>query len=158
MSRATRATQRLDKAGVAYRLHAYDYRDDVAGKGLQAADALGAPAHRVLKTLMARVDGQPVCAIVPSDAKVSTKKLATAFAGKSADMMTTADAERISGYKVGGISPFAQHRAVPTVIQGSALDEPGVWINAGQRGLLIELAPRDIFIAIDDLRAADVTA
>ncbi len=158
MAKATRATRHLDKAGVAYRLHAYDYRNDAGGKGLQAADALGIPPHRVLKTLMARVDGQPACVIVPSNGKASPKKLAVAFTGKSADMMTTADAERISGYKVGGISPFAQQRAVPTVIEASVLDEPTIWINAGQRGLLVELAPQAVFAAIDGLRSADVVA
>ncbi len=158
MAKATRATLHLDKVGVAYLLHPYDYRDDAGSKGLQAADALGAPPHRVLKTLMARVDGQPVCAIVPSDAKVSTKKLAAVFAGKSAEMMATADAERISGYKVGGISPFAQQRTVPTVIEASVMDAPSVWINAGQRGLLVELAPQAVCTAIEGLRSADVIA
>jgi Cys-tRNA(Pro)/Cys-tRNA(Cys) deacylase len=67
---------------------------------------MGEPPARELKTLMALVDGKPVCVIVPSDHEVSMKKFSAAFGGKSAQMMKPADAERISGYKVGGISPF----------------------------------------------------
>src|ERR671927_1012192 len=117
MSKVTPATRALDAAGVAFTLHTYDYDPDAASIGLQAASALGEPPDRVLKTLMALVDGKPVCVIVPSDREVSMKKLAAAFGGKSAQMMKPAEAERLSGYKVGGISPFGQMRRVPTAIE-----------------------------------------
>ncbi len=78
---------------------------------------MGEPPGRVLKTLMALVDGKPACVIVPSDREASMKKLAAAFGGKSAQMMKPADAERASGYKVGGISPFGQMRKVRTAIE-----------------------------------------
>jgi Cys-tRNA(Pro)/Cys-tRNA(Cys) deacylase len=97
----------------------------------------------VLKTLMALVDGKPVCAIVPSDREVSMKKLAAAFHGKSAQMMKPADAERSTGYKVGGISPFGQMRKVPIAIDERALAHDYVLINGGQRGLQVKLDPRD---------------
>ena len=84
---------------------------------MQAAEALGEAPARVLKTLMAMVDEKPVCAIVPSDREVALKRLAAAFGGKSARMMKPAEAERISGYKVGGISPFGQKRKLPTAIE-----------------------------------------
>jgi Cys-tRNA(Pro)/Cys-tRNA(Cys) deacylase len=70
---------------------------------------------------MALVDGKPVCVIVPSDREVSMKKLAAAFGGKSAEMMEPEGAERISGYKTGGISPFGQMRKIPAVIEAQAL-------------------------------------
>ncbi|MBS0528873.1 MAG: Cys-tRNA(Pro) deacylase, partial [Proteobacteria bacterium] len=95
MSKTTRATQALTKLGVAFTLHAYDYDPDADSIGLQAAQALGAEPRCVLKTLMAEVDGRPVCVIVPSDREVSMKKLATAFGGKAAKMMRPADAERL---------------------------------------------------------------
>jgi Cys-tRNA(Pro) deacylase len=104
MSRATRATKMLEQAGIAFTIHSYDYDPDSDRIGIQAAEALGEPPEQVLKTLMALVDGKPVCVIVPSDREVSMKKLAAAFGGKSAAMMKAADAERLSGYKVGGIS------------------------------------------------------
>ena len=121
MSKATRATRTLEQAGVAFTVHSYDYDPDADKIGLQAAAALGEMPERVLKTLMAQVDGKPVCMIVPSDREVSMKKLAAAFAGKSAQMMKPPEAERISGYKVGGISPFGQMKALPTAIEEQAL-------------------------------------
>jgi Cys-tRNA(Pro)/Cys-tRNA(Cys) deacylase len=71
------------------------------------------------------------------------KKLAAAFGGKTAKMMRAADAERLTGYRVGGISPFAQKKPVPVAIDQAALGETTVYINGGQRGLQIELAPDD---------------
>ena len=141
----------LKRAGLAFSVHSYDYDPDADSIGLQAAQALGEPPERVLKTLMAAVDGKPVCVIVPSDREVSMKKLAAAFGGKSAQMMKPADAERVTGYKVGGISPFGQKRRAPTAIEASALAHDLVFINAGQRGLQVRLAPqaaRDILQAI----------
>src|SRR5689334_14132787 len=134
MSKTTRATQALSAAGVAFTVHTYDYDPGADRVGMQAAEALGESPSRVLKTLMAEVDGRPVCVIVPSDREVSMKKLAAAFGGKAATMMKPADAERLTGYHVGGISPFGQKRRVPTAIEVAALDEPLVFINGGQRG------------------------
>ena len=143
MSKTTRATKMLEQEGIAFTVHAYDYDPDAESIGLQAAEALGEPPGRVLKTLMARVDGKPVCVIVPSDRELSMKKLAAAFDGKSAEMMKPADAERLSGYKVGGISPFGQMRKVPTAIEVQALAQEQVYINGGQRGLQVRLKPAD---------------
>ncbi|MDG2526374.1 Cys-tRNA(Pro) deacylase [Stenotrophomonas sp. HITSZ_GD] len=143
MSKATRATRQLDAARVAYRLHPYDFdADAVAGKGMHAAQSLGVAPERVLKTLMAWVDERAVCAVIPSDRQLQLKRLAAACGGKSARMMEIAEAERRSGYKVGGISPFAQQRPVPVWIESDALAHDSVWINAGQRGLLLEIAPQ----------------
>jgi Cys-tRNA(Pro)/Cys-tRNA(Cys) deacylase len=149
MGQATRATQALAKAGVAFTVHAYDYDPEADRVGLQAAEALGESPARVLKTLMVRVDGKPVCVIVPSDREVAMKKLAVACKGKAAEMMRPADAERLSGYKVGGISPFGQMRKVPTLIEETVLAEPHVFINGGQRGLQVRLAPRDAARVLD---------
>jgi Cys-tRNA(Pro)/Cys-tRNA(Cys) deacylase len=109
---------------------------------MQAAEAIGESPARVLKTLMALVDGKPVCAIVPSDHEVSMKKLAAAFGGKAANMMKPADAERLTGYHVGGISPFGQKKLVPTAIEIASTDEPYVFMNGGQRGLQVRLDPK----------------
>ncbi len=150
MSKATRATKALEQAGVAFTVHAYDYDPDAGKIGIQAAEALGEPPERVLKTLMALVDGKRVCVIAPSDREVSMKKLAAAFQGKSAQMMKPADAERATGYKVGGISPFGQTKPARTAIEEQALAHAHVFINAGQRGLHVRLSPRD---AADMLKA-----
>lgn len=143
MSKVTRATKMLEQAGVAFTVHTYDYDGDADRIGLQAAEALGEVPSRVLKSLMALVDGKPVCVVVPSDREVSMKKLAAAFGGKSAQMMKPADAERMSGYKVGGISPFGQMKPPRAAIEEQAMAQDLVFINGGQRGLQVRLNPHD---------------
>lgn len=144
MSKVTPATRALTAAGVPFTVHSYDYDPDAESIGLQAASALGEDPARVLKTLMAVVDGKPVCVVVPSDREVSMKKLAAAVDGKSAQMMKPAEAERLTGFKVGGISPFGQRRPVRTVIEQSAIGHDQVYVNGGQRGLQVRLSPRDV--------------
>jgi len=143
MSKATRATKALEQSGVAFTVLTYDYDPDAERIGLQAAEAMGEPPERVLKTLMALVDGKPVCVIVPSDREVSMKKLAAAFGGKAAQMMKPADAERITGYKVGGISPFGQMKPPRVAIEAAAMAHDLVTMNGGQRGLQVRLKPQD---------------
>lgn len=155
MAKGTRATAALDKAGIAHGLHAYDYSAEVDSKGLAAAQALGIDPARMFKTLMAWVDRQPVIAVIPSDQRLSLKKLAAACAGKHAQMMEIAEAERRSGYKVGGISPFAQQRPAAVLFAGAAQEHGRIWINAGQRGLLLDIAPADALRFLQ-ARCADV--
>jgi Cys-tRNA(Pro)/Cys-tRNA(Cys) deacylase len=149
MSKVTRATKMLEQAGIAFTVHRYNYDPAASRIGSQAAEALGEEPGRVLKTLMALVDGKPVCVIVPSDHEVSMKKLAAAFGGKSAEMMKPTDAERITGYKTGGISPFGQTRKTPAVIEEQALAHDLVYVNGGQRGLQIRLKAQDPISALD---------
>ncbi|KCZ93333.1 Cys-tRNA(Pro) deacylase [Hyphomonas johnsonii] len=153
MSKVTRATQLLAKAGVAFSVHTYAYDPTAERIGMQAAEALGAAPDRVLKTLMVLVDGKPACAIIPSDHEVSMKRLAAALGSKAAQMMTPADAERITGYKVGGISPFGQKRAIQTVIEMQALEHDLVYINGGQRGLQVRLDPADAVSVLNAVAA-----
>lgn len=148
MAKTTPATLALDKAKVAYDLHTYDYDPDAPRVGLQAAESLGVPPAQVLKTLMTLVDGKPVCAVLASDQEVAMKKLAAAVGGKSAQMMKPADAERLTGYRVGGVSPFGQKRQVATVVDEAALGHERVFVNGGQRGLQVRLVPADLIAAL----------
>lgn len=148
MSKTTRATEMLDRSGASYSLHSYDYDPSADRIGIQAASALDVPAGHVLKTLMLLADNKPACAILPSDCELSMKKLAHALGAKSAQMMKLADAERITGFKVGGISPFDQKRNVPTVLEERALALESVFVNGGQRGLQIKLDPKQIVLVL----------
>ena len=154
MSRTTPATLALDKAGVAYTLATYDYDPGAERVGLQAAEALAVPASEVLKTLMIRADGKPACVVLASDREVSMKRLAAALGAKSAEMMKPADAERLTGYRVGGVSAFGQKRTVPTVIDADAAALLQAFVNAGQRGLQARLAPVDLVRALGAIVAA----
>ena len=157
MARATPATLFLQRAGFSFDLRTYDYDADAQKIGLQAAEALGEPPSRVLKTLIAQVDGKPVCVVLPSDREVSLKRLAQALGGKAAEMAPPATAERLTGYKIGGVSPFGQKRRLPTVLEAAAMDEAYVIVNGGQRGLQIQLAPQDLRDATQAV-VAEITA
>jgi len=157
MAQTTPATLSLKKLGVAFELRAYAYDPNAERVGLQAAEALGEPPQRVLKTLIAQVDGKPVCIVLASDKEASMKKVAVAFGGKSAAMMPVPDAERMTGYKVGGVSPFGQKRKLPTVVDEAASREALIYVNGGQRGLQIALAPAELLRAAE-ARSASITA
>lgn len=144
MSSSTRATKALEQAGARFTVHHYAYDPGADRVGLQAAAALGEVPARVLKTLMTKVDGKPACVIVPSDREVSMKKLAAALGGKAAEMMPPAEAERLTGYKVGGISPFGQMKRVAVAMEAAAVEHDLVYLNGGQRGLQVRLPPREV--------------
>ena len=144
MANATPATVALEKAGSAFKLHEYDYDPNAERIGMQAAEALGVEPARLLKTLMAKSGGAIVCLLVPSDREVSLKKLAVAMNAKDASMLPPAEAERVTGYRVGGISPFGQKKRAAVLIEEAAFVHPTVIVNGGRRGLQIELPPREI--------------
>ena len=144
MARGTPATVALTRAGVTFTLHEYDYDPNAARIGLQAAEALGVSPARLLKSLMAKAGVATVCVLVPSDQEVSLKKLAAAAGAKDAAMLPPAEAERITGYHVGGISPFGQKKRARVLVAKSALVHPTIIVNGGRRGLQIELAPADL--------------
>lgn len=144
MAKSTPATLVLEKAGVAFILHEYEYDPNAERIGMQAAEALGIEPARLLKTLMAKAGNEVICVLAPSDREVNLKKLAAAAKAKSAAMLGAAEAERITGYHVGGISPFGQKKRARVFIEQSALSFPRILCNGGRRGLQVELAPADL--------------
>jgi Cys-tRNA(Pro)/Cys-tRNA(Cys) deacylase len=148
MAKATPATAALGKAGVAFTLHEYDYDPNAERIGMQAAEALGVAPARLLKTLMAKAGDTIVCVLVPSDRELSLRRLAQAAGAKDAAMLKPVEAERVTGYHVGGISPFGQRKRVPVLIEAAALSHPTVIVNGGRRGLQIEIDPSDLVRAL----------
>jgi len=156
----TRALDLITRAGVEHRLHCYPSpdrhgreRDGRPSYGIEAATALGVPADRVLKTLVASVDGRLVMAVVPADGELDLKRLAGVVGGRRADLVEPVEAERATGYVVGGISPLGPRRPLPVVIEAAALDHETVFVSAGRRGLQVELAPGDL-VRLSGARAA----
>jgi Cys-tRNA(Pro)/Cys-tRNA(Cys) deacylase len=142
---ATPAVVVLVKAKVAHTLHPYDpEHPSDQGHGEAAVAALGADPRQVFKTLLTRVDGALTVAVVPVAGTLDLKALASAVGGKKAAMADPADAERTTGYVLGGISPLGQKKALPTVVDESALGFETVMVSAGRRGLQVELAPADL--------------
>lgn len=153
MSKRTPATNALEKAGKAFTLLEYVYDPDAASIGLHAAQAMGLPPSQVFKTLMVTAGDEPLIAVVPSDRELNLKALAHAAAKKSVQMMKVPDAERLSGYKVGGISPLGQKKRIRIFFDASALALPFMVINGGQRGLQIKAAPQDLIDATGGVAA-----
>lgn len=125
-------------------MHTYDHNPATRSYGLEAAAALEVPPGQVFKTLVADVDGVLVVAVVPVCGSLDLKALASARRGKQAVMAAQAAAERVTGYVIGGISPFGQRRKLPTVVDHTALDHETIFVSAGKRGLDIELSPADL--------------
>ncbi|MGY1915596.1 Cys-tRNA(Pro) deacylase [Blastococcus sp. HT6-30] len=142
---ATPAVRVLEQAKVAHTLHPYDPGHPAdRGHGEAAVAALGADPRQVFKTLVTHVDGVLTVAVVPVSGTLDLKALATAAGGRRAAMAEPADAERATGYVLGGISPLGQRKALPTVVDASALGFPTVLVSAGKRGLQLELPPGEL--------------
>ncbi len=147
MARGTRAIEALRRAAIEFTVHEYDPAEGDLSYGEAAAVALGVDSARVFKTLVAIVDGNPVVGMVPVSSHLSMKKLARTVGGKRAIMSDPSDAERLTGYVVGGISPFGQRRRLPAFLDASAIAFDTIYVSAGRRGLQVELAPTDVVTA-----------
>jgi Cys-tRNA(Pro)/Cys-tRNA(Cys) deacylase len=144
MATATPATVLLTKAGVAFTLHPYDHDPRAEAFGDEAAQALGVAPEQLFKTLIATVDGQLACAVVPVAGRLDLKAFAAALGGKRAELADPAAAQRATGYVVGGISPLGQKSRLPVVLDASAPEFDAVFVSAGRRGLQVRLAPADL--------------
>jgi Cys-tRNA(Pro)/Cys-tRNA(Cys) deacylase len=140
----TPATALLTKQKVAHRLHPYNVDPDTPNYGAEVAAALGVPAARVFKTLVAEVDGALTVAVVPVTGDLDLKALAAAVGGKRAALADRSLAERTTGYVRGGISPLGQRKRLPTVVDSSAEKSETIYVSAGRRGLQVELSPADL--------------
>ena len=127
------------RAGLVFTVHEYDHDPRAESFGLEAVQKLGLDPARVFKTLVADVDGALIVAVVPVGGQLDLRAL-----GKRARMAEPKAAERATGYVTGGISPLGQRRALPTVVDESALAFETIHVSAGRRGLELELAPRDL--------------
>jgi Cys-tRNA(Pro)/Cys-tRNA(Cys) deacylase len=144
----TPAVRALEQAGLAFGLLEYDY-DPAAGEiGMHAAQALGRSPSTVFKTLVIALDSSElICAIVPSDARLNLKAIASAAGGKKAELADPVKAERATGYVVGGISPLGQRKRLRAFLDASALRLDEIVVNGGRRGLQIALKPADLIRA-----------
>jgi Cys-tRNA(Pro)/Cys-tRNA(Cys) deacylase len=143
-STGTPATVALTRAGVAFEAHSYEHDPAAPSYGLEAAEALGVAPERVFKTLLVQGEAGLAVGIVPVDRQLDLKAVAAALGAKKVAMADPAAAERSTGYVVGGISPIGQKRALPTVLDDSALAHATVLVSGGRRGLDLELAPADL--------------
>ena len=142
------ATRFLRSHGVEHTEHVYDYVEH--GGTAESSRQLGVPEHEVVKTLVMQTDrGDPFIILMHGDKSVITRELARALGVKSVQPCTPADAQRHTGYLVGGTSPFGTRKALPVYVEASALELPRILINGGRRGYLVGIAPRVLTELLD---------
>lgn len=148
----TRAVAALREEGVEFIFHFYGYRKDAVTEA--AAKDIGVDEHIVVKTLVMETgDGEPLIVLMHGDRQVSTKALARQIGVKTVKPSSPESAERLTGYQVGGISPFGTKRKLPVYVEETILGLPRLVINGGRRGFLLELAPQ---VLIDMLKPTPV--
>ena len=139
----TPAVAALRKQGVEFTFHFYGYRKNAVTRA--AAMEVGVDEHIVVKTLIMETgEGKPLIILMHGDRQVSTKALASQMGVKTVKSSSPKDAERLTGYQVGGISPFGTKRKLPVYIEETILNLPRIVINGGRRGFLLELATQDL--------------
>jgi Cys-tRNA(Pro)/Cys-tRNA(Cys) deacylase len=147
----TPAVEEAKAVGIEFQLHEYDGVE--VGEGdyaLAVAAALDRPLGQLFKTLVVSVDGDLRAFVLPADRQLDLRSV-----GKRAKLAERAEAERATGYVIGGISPLGQRRRLPTVVDSSALDWETILVSAGRRGLQLELSPQDL-VALTDATVAQV--
>jgi Cys-tRNA(Pro)/Cys-tRNA(Cys) deacylase len=136
---STPALTAVERAGIKFSLHEYEHDPKAASYGDEAAEKLDVDPVRLFKTLVVSVDGELAVACVPVSAQLDLKAL-----GKRTQLADRGQAQKATGYVIGGTSPLGQRKRLPTHIDSSALDHETILVNGGRRGLQLELDPRDL--------------
>jgi Cys-tRNA(Pro) deacylase len=139
----TQAVRVLKNGKINFKPHLYPYEEH--GGTRQAASALSVPEHQVIKTLVMEIDSKrPFLVLMHGDCEVSTKQLARELGAKCVSFCDTTSAQKHTGYKVGGISPFGTRKSLPAVVESSIMIFDKIFINGGKRGFMVEIDPRDL--------------
>lgn len=149
----TNAVKWLHSQGVRFDVLEYEFTEIGAD---HAAEAVGRPLEMVCKTLVVKATGNAYWfAIIPGDQRFDPRRMAAAIEVGHADTAPPVEAEKVTGYRVGGISPFAARRHLPVVIEESLLALETIIVNGGRRGVLIEMATGEL-VRLLDARPADL--
>jgi Cys-tRNA(Pro)/Cys-tRNA(Cys) deacylase len=174
VSNGTPALVHLARAGIPHQVHRYEIpeadgpalaRGERLHYGTAAAAALGIPPAQMLKTLVVSLEhatdahgapGAPgarpaetVMALLTVDHDVSLKLVARAFGARRAALLDAAEVSKVTGYVIGGVSPFGTKRLLPVVIDETALSQPRIYLSAGQRGVAVEISSADLRLGLD---------
>lgn len=152
----TQAVRALRGCGVPFAPHLYDYEE--RGGTRRSSQALGVPEHQVIKTLVMETDArQPLIVLMHGDYEVSTKQLARVLGVKRVAPCAPERAHKLTGYLVGGTSPFGTKMPLPVYVERSVLALERIYVNGGKRGFLVELAPADLTRALQNVSLVEVS-
>ena len=140
----TPATKLLKANKIEFSIHEYEHDANAKSFGLEAAEKLNLRVEEVFKTLLVTDEKNYFVAILPVHHQLNLKKVAQAVGAKKLKMSAPKDAERLTGYLVGGISPVGQKKRLKTVIDQSAVQLEKLYVSGGKRGLDIGLKPQDL--------------
>jgi len=143
----TAAVRFLRAKRTAFEPHLYAYKE--RGGTEHSAAALGVPEHAVIKTLVMETDGRrPLIVLMHGDREVSTKTLARVLEVKGVSPCDPAQAQKHTGYMVGGTSPFGVRKPMPVYAEKTIFDLPRIYVNGGKRGFLVSIDPKDLRVAL----------
>ena len=153
----TAAVRMLRAGKIEFAPHLYEYVEK--GGTRVSAEALGVDEHAVVKTLVFETDeGKPLIVLMHGNRQVSAKELARQLAVKSVHPASPDRAQKVTGYLVGGTSPFGTKTRVPVYVEGTIFELEKIYINGGKRGFLVTIAPavlrqllevKDVNVAIE---------
>lgn len=139
----TPAIRLLRKEKVEFSCHLYAYEE--RGGTRVSSRELGVPEHEVIKTLVAQDETKtPFLILMHGDREVSFKELARVRGVKSVTSCEPKTVLRLTGYQVGGVSPFGTRKALKVYLEQSILELDRIFINGGKRGFLVCLKPQQL--------------
>ena len=145
----TKAINLLKKYKCDFKIHKYEHDPACANFGNEALEKLGLDANQVYKTLLVELTPKElVVCVVPVSKQLSLKEVADIFGVKKAQMAQKDEAQKVTGYLLGGISPLGQKKLLRTVLDESINDFKTIFISGGKRGLDIELNPKDLEVIL----------
>ena len=145
----TPACKVLKSNKIEFSIHEYEHDTNAKSFGLEAAEKLGLSVEEVFKTLLVTDDKNYFVAVLPVNHQLNLKKVAAAVGCKKLQMADPKNAERLTGYLVGGISPVGQKKRLKTIVCESAKDLKTMYVSGGKRGLDVGLNPQDLARVLD---------
>ncbi|WP_323665186.1 Cys-tRNA(Pro) deacylase [Aliarcobacter butzleri] len=145
----TPAINLLKKIKCDFKIHKYEHDSDCTNFGDEAVEKLGLDANQVYKTLLVELTPKElVVCVLPVANQLSLKEVATIFGVKKAEMASKDEAQKVTGYLLGGISPLGQKKLLRTVLDESTKSFETIFISGGKRGLDIEVKPKDLEVLL----------
>ena len=145
----TPAINLLKKHKCDFKIHKYEHDSSCINFGEEAVEKLDLDAKQVYKTLLVELTPKEfVVCIIPVANQLNLKEVADIFGVKKAQMANKDEAQKVTGYLLGGISPLGQKKLLKTVLDESIRDFKTVFVSGGKRGLDIEVFPKDLEVIL----------